>query len=67
MKSGMKDIVDDNSAPDDFEIGAKRATDIMHRQNVAAIKAAIRDMHNGDTGRPAHLVIEELRTELAAQ
>lgn len=36
-------------------------------QNVAAIQAAVRDMQNGDTGRPAKLVIEEMRSELAGR
>lgn len=39
----------------------------LHAENVAAIRAAIRDMENGDTGRPAHLVVDELRGELAAR
>jgi hypothetical protein len=37
----------------------------LHAQNVAAVQAAIRDMQNGDTGRPAAKVVEELRAELA--
>ncbi len=36
----------------------------LHAQNVAAINAAIKDMQNGDTGRPANAVITELRAEL---
>jgi hypothetical protein len=36
-----------------------------HAQNFAAVGAAIRDMENGDTGRPANIVIGELRAELA--
>jgi hypothetical protein len=39
----------------------------LHAQNVAAVQAAIRDMENGDTGRPAESVIEELRSELAGR
>ena len=39
----------------------------LHAQNVAAVRAAIRDMENGDTGRPAGKVLEELRTELAGR
>jgi hypothetical protein len=66
MMAGMKDVVVDDSAPDDSESGSELGADTTYQQNVAAIKAAIRDTHNGDTGRPAHLVIEELRTELAA-
>jgi hypothetical protein len=38
-----------------------------HAQNVAAVQAAIRDMDNGDTGRPAKMVIDELRSEFADQ
>ena len=33
--------------------------------DIAAIQAAIRDMENGDTGRPARKVVGELRAELA--
>lgn len=36
----------------------------LHVENVAAVRAALRDMENGDTGRPAHLVIDEMRAEL---
>lgn len=39
----------------------------LHAQNVAAIQAAIRDMENGDTGRPATKILEEMRAELAAR
>jgi hypothetical protein len=39
----------------------------LHCQNVAAVQAAIRDMENGDRGRPATEVVEELRTEFAAR
>jgi len=39
----------------------------LHAQNVAAVQAALRDMENGDTGRPAERVLEELRTELAGR
>jgi hypothetical protein len=35
------------------------------KQNLAAVRAAIRDMENGDTGRPAEIVLHELRDELA--
>jgi hypothetical protein len=35
----------------------------LHAQNVAAVQAAILDMQNGDTGRPAGQVLEELRAE----
>ena len=34
-------------------------------QDVAAVQAAIRDMENGDAGRPAGKVVDELRAELA--
>ena len=30
----------------------------LHVQNVAAVRAAIRDMENGDTGRPAGIVFK---------
>jgi hypothetical protein len=36
-----------------------------HAENVAAVQAAIRDMENGDTGRPALEIVKELRAELA--
>ena len=36
----------------------------LHAQDVAAVRAAIRDMGNGDTGRPAEMVLKELRAEL---
>jgi hypothetical protein len=39
----------------------------LHAQNVAAVQAAIRDMKNGDSGRPAGTVLEELRAELAGR
>jgi hypothetical protein len=39
----------------------------LHGENVAAVRAAIRDLENGDAGRPAHLVIDEMRTELASR
>jgi hypothetical protein len=39
----------------------------LHKRNVAAVRAAIRDMENGDTGRPAGMLLEELRAELAAR
>jgi hypothetical protein len=32
-------------------------------QDVAAVRVAIRDMENGDRGRPAETVVEELRSE----
>jgi hypothetical protein len=37
---------------------------IVRDQNLTAIRSAIRDMENGDAGRPATKVIEELRSEL---
>lgn len=37
----------------------------MHAEDVAAVRAAIRDMESGDRGRPAGKVIEEMRAELA--
>jgi len=39
----------------------------LHAQNVAAVRAAIRDMENGDSGRPAEKVLEELRNEFAGR
>ena len=45
----------------------EHASPELHAQNVAAVQAAIRDMQNGDTGRPARNVIEELRSELAGR
>lgn len=39
----------------------------VHARNVAAVRAAIRDMENGDRGRPAERVVDELRSELAAR
>jgi len=36
-----------------------------HAENVAAIQAAIDDMNNGDKGRDASEVIQELRDELS--
>ena len=60
---------------------ASRSTDNLHElvdiwenqqpalraQNVTAIQAAIRDMVNGDTGRPAGDVVNELRDEFATR
>jgi hypothetical protein len=37
----------------------------VHAHNVAAVRAAIRDMEDGDLGRPATSVLDELRAELA--
>ncbi len=37
----------------------------LHAENVAAVRAAIRDMETGDARRPAGKIIEELRNELA--
>jgi hypothetical protein len=36
-------------------------------QNIAAVQAAIRDMDNGDQGRPAAELLQELRAELAGR
>ena len=36
-----------------------------HANDVAAVRAAIHDMENGDVGLPAKIVVEELRTEIA--
>lgn len=36
-----------------------------HADDVAAIRAAVRDMENGDAGRPAMDVIKELHEELS--
>ena len=35
------------------------------KQNQAAVSAALRDMRNGDCGRPATIVIDELRAEIS--
>jgi hypothetical protein len=43
----------------------EHSTPELHAQNVAAVQAAIRDMQNGDTGRPGANVLDELRAELA--
>jgi len=37
----------------------------LHAVNIAAVRAAMRDMENGDKGRPAADVIQELRAEIA--
>jgi hypothetical protein len=37
---------------------------VVRDQNLTTIRSAIRDMENGDGGRPAVKVIEELRSEL---
>jgi hypothetical protein len=39
----------------------------LHSENVTAVRAAIRDMENGDTGRPARMVLDEMRAELAGR
>ncbi len=39
----------------------------LHAQDVAAVQAALRDMENGDIGRPAERVLDELRAELAGR
>jgi hypothetical protein len=39
----------------------------LHAENVAAVRAAIRDLENGDSGRPARPVVDEMRAELAAK
>jgi hypothetical protein len=44
-----------------------RATPELRAHDRAAIEAAIREMQNGDKGRPARQVIDELREELTAQ
>ncbi len=36
-----------------------------HAQNVAAVQAAIRDMEEGDQGRSAVDILQELRSEMA--
>ena len=45
----------------------EHATPEVHAQNLAAVRAALRDMENADKGRPANLLIEELRFELATR
>jgi hypothetical protein len=44
---------------------SEQSTPELHAENVAAIRAAIRDMENGDNGRPAADAIQELRAEIA--
>jgi hypothetical protein len=39
----------------------------LHAQNVAAIRAAIRDMEDGDVGRPADAILAEMRMELTSR
>jgi hypothetical protein len=39
----------------------------VHRNNVSAVQAAIRDMENGDAGRSAKDLIEELRIQLTCR
>jgi hypothetical protein len=40
---------------------------VRDADDMAAVRAAIRDMENGDTGRPARVVLDELRAELAGR
>jgi hypothetical protein len=37
---------------------------VARDQNLAAIRSAIRDMEHGDAGRPAEMVVDELRAEI---
>jgi hypothetical protein len=37
----------------------------VHAENLAAVRAAIRDMQSGDAGRPAKKIVQELRAEIA--
>jgi hypothetical protein len=46
---------------------AQHPTSQRHSTDVAAVRAAIRDMQSGDTGRPAEKLIEELRQEFASR
>jgi hypothetical protein len=46
---------------------SEHPTPELRAENVAAVQAAIRDMQNGDTGRPAELVLQELRAELSGR
>lgn len=39
---------------------------LENAENIAAIRAALRDMEDGDIGRPANHVVRELRLELAS-
>jgi hypothetical protein len=39
----------------------------VHSQNVGAVQAAVRDMENGDIGRPAERLVNELRAELSTR
>ena len=44
-----------------------QTTPELHAENAAAVRAAIRDMENGDGGRPAADAIQELRAEIAGR
>jgi hypothetical protein len=44
---------------------SEQASPDLRAQNVAAVKAALRDMNSGDVGRPAAAVVNQLRSELA--
>jgi hypothetical protein len=46
---------------------AEHPTPTLQAENVAAVRAAIRDMENGDVGRPARKVLDEMRAELAGR
>ena len=48
---------------DDWEI--QQLTPEEKAENIAAVQAALRDMQNGDYGRPADEISRELRAELA--
>jgi hypothetical protein len=37
------------------------------KENKASVAAAVRDMQNGDRGRPATIVVDELRAEISHQ
>jgi hypothetical protein len=39
----------------------------LQTKDVAAVRAAIRDMEHGDSGRPATMLLQELRAELAGR
>lgn len=49
---------------DSWEV--ERTSPEKHAENVAAVQAAIQDMENGDTGRPAEEISNKLRAELTS-
>jgi len=47
---------------DSWEVG--QVSPEEHAENVVAVQAAVEDMNNGDLGRPADELIQELRAEM---